>query len=205
MLGNHAVTKLLNDFNFNTVLDIGGGQGKQAKAFADAGKTVTIVDLGLSKYARAFVDDNRIKLIRGDFNLINFNQQYDLIWASHILEHQKNVGLFIDKIKSVCKPNGIICITVPPKKDSVVGGHLTIWNAGLLMYNLVVAGIDCSQVHIKKLGYNISVIVKNIPFEIPTNLSYDVGDIQKLSKYFPKDFNFHGFNGDIREYNWNNE
>ncbi|CAA9499015.1 MAG: hypothetical protein AVDCRST_MAG91-945, partial [uncultured Sphingomonadaceae bacterium] len=29
-------------------------------------------------------------------------RRYDLVWASHILEHQRNAGIFIDKLVELC-------------------------------------------------------------------------------------------------------
>lgn len=204
MLAKCAINTLIKYYSFNSVVDIGSGQGLHANIFLKHGKDVTLVDYGISPYFKKAKNDfENLKFIRGDFNTIEFEEKFDLVWASHILEHQRNIGLFLDKIKNICKDDGgIISITVPPAKDNIVGGHLTIWNAGLLIYNLVLTGLDCSQISIKQEDYNISIILIKKQFDLPKNLAYDRGDIQKLSKYFPKEFNYHGFDGKIMEYNW---
>ncbi|GAF76880.1 unnamed protein product [marine sediment metagenome] len=107
------------------------------------------------------------------------------------------------KINFLLKENGILGIVVPPRKPSIVGGHFTLWNAGLLLYNLVMAGFDCSHYcKILQYDYNIGVIIKkkNIK-KYPANLSMDKGDIELLSYFFPFEVK-HNFNGDIMKFNW---
>ena len=204
MLGEIAINKLLKEYQFNSVLDVGSGQGLHSEIFNKYGKNVTAIDIGSSNYFKKTVEyTSNITLIKEDFNTVDFkDSKFDLVWACHILEHQKNVGLFLEKIKNICCDNGIICVTVPKMKNNIVGGHLTLWNAGLLLYNLILTGLDCSKAKIKTYSYNISVIINKKEFILPNNLSYDIGDIEKLSKYFPDNFNYHGFNGNIDELNW---
>jgi hypothetical protein len=97
-------------------------------------------------------------------------------------------------------PAGIIAITVPPAKHQIVGGHVTIWNAGLLLYNLIIAGNDCRLAAVKSEGYDISVIAPKVPIRLP-NLRRDVGDIETLQGYFPLAAK-QGFDGRISELNW---
>lgn len=173
-----------------TVLDVGSGGGKHARILTDAGKKVTCVDYGRSVYYDRTQESapdvySGINVIHGDYLAIDVGNKFDLVWASHVLEHQRNVGLFIDKLIADAKEGGWLCITVPPAKPFIVGGHLTLWNAGLLLYNLVLAGLDCSQAEVLNYGYNISVIVQNRRINLP-ELDYDSGDVDRLSKYFPR-------------------
>ena len=180
-----AFKKLLT-LDFNTVLDIGSGVGEHAKAFRENNKEVTTLD-----FANADIN--------GDF-LTTPVGTYDCVWASHVLEHQLNVGIFLKKCFLALKDNGIMAITVPPARPEIVGGHLTIWNAGLVLYNLIRAGFDCARASVKCYGYNISVIVRKVEANLP-KLKMDYGDIELLSKFFP--FNaVHGFDGNITEVNW---
>lgn len=189
MTGEEAFNFCVDKIPFNSVLDIGCGFGEHFKRFQQAGKQVTAID----------IIDNGFNIV-GDYldtNLLSF----DLIWASHILEHQLNVNLFLRKCYSDLKENGYICVTVPPLKHNIVGGHVTLWNAGLVLYNLVLAGFDCSNAKIKKYGYNISVIAQKGNFTLPA-LKYDNGDIELISQWLPKGYNYQNFNGDILEFNW---
>lgn len=142
---------------------------------------------------------------QGDFNQAEIPEEtYDCLWLSHVLEHQLNAGLFLKKCFSVCKEDGIIAVTVPPRTTYTAGGHVTQWNPGMLIYNLVLAGFDCSNAHIKQYGYNQSVIAYKKSFKMP-KLKYDSGDLGTLNKWLPKGLEykkFGNFEGDIQEHNW---
>lgn len=175
------------DLDFQTVLDIGAGDGVHTALFRDLGKEVETCDLGPSDY-------------QGAYTQVSIDKEFDLIWCSHTLEHQINVYNFLKKITHNLKEGGYLVITVPPLKPEIVGGHVSLWNAGLLLYNLVLAGFDCSEAMVKTYGYNISVIVKYSPIKVPP-LKMDFGDIETLAPYFPMEVK-NGFNGQIEEINW---
>ena len=191
MFGDEAARKLVKDYSFNTLLDIGSGPKSAAYSlFTDNGKTVTRQDIN---------PDYQPDLL-GDFNNLATDKLYDCIWCSHVLEHQLNVNHFLTKIFHTLKDGGVLAITVPPRKDEIVGGHVTLWNAGLLLYNLILAGFDCKNAAVKSYGYNISVIVEKKTAILP-NLNYDTGDINALNEFFPLGV-FEGFDGNIKELNW---
>lgn len=190
MMGSEALEFCINNIKFNSVLDIGCGSGEHLKVFESNNKNALGIDL--------LGGEN---ILQGNY-LNTEVSSVDLIWASHVLEHQLNVNFFLTKCYNDLNEEGHICITVPPLKHQIVGGHVTIWNAGLVLYNLILAGFDCRQAKIKQYGYNISVIAQKGNFKIP-ELNYDNGDIEKLSQWFPIGYNYQNFNGNILEYNWN--
>ncbi len=199
MFSGIALKKLLQEKDsYQTVLDIGSGGGKHAEHFRAIGKDVTCVDIGKSV---PYSESNDYTIVKGNYLEIDFKEKYDLIWASHVLEHQLNVSLFLNKIREDLKEGGILCITVPPLKHQIVGGHLSLWNAGLLIYNLVLARFDCKDIRVKKYGYNISIILKKVTIKNFPDLSYDRTDIPTLKPWLP-DYFHHGFDGDILEENW---
>lgn len=201
-LSGQALKKLLKDYEFETVLDIGSGAGKHAKIFSENQKSVTALDFGTSIYAEQKGSNyENVKYVEVDFLSYDPGQKFDCVWASHVLEHQADPGTFIKKCMKLTREDGIISITVPPMEDYVLGGHLTNWNAGLLIYHLVLNGLDCSQCSILSYGYNISVLVKNNR-RADVDLSFDNGDITKLLKYFPACITSEPFNGRIRRWNW---
>ena len=53
----------------------------------------------------------------------------------------KTVYLFLKKVHSLLNEGGYLAIIVPPRKPFIVGGHVTIWNAGLVLYNLILASL----------------------------------------------------------------
>ena len=193
LFGNGAAIKLAKDYSFKTVLDIGSGppQGvNAANFFKELAKDVTRQDIN---------PDYKPDLL-GDFNNLATDKLYDCIWCSHVLEHQLNVNHFLTKIFHTLKDDGVLAITVPPLKHAIVGGHITLWNAGLLLYNLILAGFDCKDAAVKSYGYNISVIVNKRTAILP-ELNYDAGDMNALNEFFPLGV-YEGFDGNIQEINW---
>lgn len=196
--GEKILEKLLEK-DFTTVLDIGAGKKDQSNYLSHHGKEVYTNGFTNGSNSASYYD------YEGDFNSIKIDKKFDVSLCSHVLEHQLNTHEFLTNVKNVTNEGGYIVIIVPPRKPFIIGGHVSIWNAGLVLYHLILAGIDCSyECNIKQYDYNIGIIVKNISIkeDIKNNITFDGGDIDNyLSKYFP--VNAHdGFNGDIMELNW---
>ncbi len=199
--GHYGLYKLLTDFDFDTVLDIGSGSGEHALVFKNYGKQVTALDFGTSLYAQERKDkESNINRVEVDFAKYTPENKFDCLWAAHVLEHQPNPGDFIKKCIELTNENGVIAITVPPLKHNIVGGHLTLWNAGLLLYQLVFNGLDCSEASVCTYGYNVTVITRK-KLRPEVSLVYDKGDIRALQKYFPS-FVAEPFDGRILHWNW---
>ncbi len=169
--------------SYRTVLDVGSGDGEHAAAFRAAGKQVTQTDLRTD----------------GDYLLTDY-PAHDLVWCSHVLEHALNPHDFLLKLALDCKDGGVLAITVPPLKPQIVGGHVNLFNAGLLLYRMALAGIDCKEAAVKTYDYNCSVIVRKRSFFMP-KLAYDSGDVTALAPYLPSCLT-EGATGDIASWNW---
>lgn len=187
MLAKECLDRLVLYTDIQDILDIGSGQGQQAEFMKLRGKKVTTVNL------KPPAD------IIGDYLSINV-EKFDAIWASHVLEHVLNPDLFLKKCFNDLRDNGILAVTVPPLKHQVVGGHINLFNAGILLYRLILSGFDCRNARVGTYGYNISVIVRKQPVDLPT-LNMDNGDIEKIKKYFPMEAH-QGFDGRIPNINW---
>lgn len=187
--GADAFEKLVNDYSFETVLDVGSEDGVHSREFQRYGKIVSSIDLSASD---EFKPDHI-----GDYLTKHYDRQFDAIWCCHVLEHNIDSGSFISKLYKDLKPGGVCAITVPPAKHDIVCGHVSIWNAGLLLYNMVLCGFDCSTAAVKTYAYNISVIVKKSPVR-----NCDVSTpIEDLAAYFPIEIQ-QGFDGRITSINW---
>lgn len=198
-----AIQKLLKDFIFDTILDVGCGAGWHTRHFANRGKTVTALDY--SKHAELNVAEFSNKSVEFKFqDVMEFssNIQFDALWCSHVLEHQPNPNLFLMKLHSLVREEGVLAITVPPLKNEIVGGHVTLWNAGLLLYQLALAGFDCREAAILKYAYNISIIVRKKTINHNLLLGFSNGDIEKLAPFLPTGNLKQGFNGNISIHNW---
>jgi len=191
-----CLRKLVRDFPFETVLDVGCGRGPHTRAFQAAGKTVTPTDI-FSAFDGVVV---------GDYAQLDFGRQFDCVWLSHVLEHQLNVNMFLKKVHRDIKEGGWLAITVPPLKHEIVGGHVTLWNAGLLLYNLILAGFDCRQARVKCYGYNISVITPKISTPMPlAQLKTSRDDMALLAPFFPQHPQLtwrQSVPGNIQQLNW---
>ncbi|MHC1732030.1 MAG: methyltransferase domain-containing protein [Bacteroidales bacterium] len=165
--GYAALKIVLKEVEFHTVLDIGCGKGLQARMFADAGKQVTANTLaGFNEYAGPLVSEN-CSLILGDFMAVDFPGQYDVVWSSHFLEHVDNVNAVLQKMKSLVKEGGTLCITVPSDDTMITLTHQQTFTIGRLLRYLVFAGIDCRQAIAYQRGYDISIIIKALhKFEV---------------------------------------
>ena len=207
--GYEAMNYLLDNFRFDTVLDIGCGEGTHSDIFLNAGKEVTAIDYGKSYYFNKMKSNPVFTCITSDFMEYHFDKTFDCVWCSHVLEHQLNPHDFLKKAIRLVKLGGVLAITVPPYRPTIMGGHVNLFNAGLLLYRLVLAGIDCSNAHTKTYDYDISVIVeKKEPINVLNQLSYDLGDLRVIKKYLPANLEFLSnndddpFYGNIRELNW---
>ena len=184
-LGTEALARFMDE-DFGRVLDLGSGAGDQAKILRQKFKVDTI-----SLFPPAD--------IIGDY-LQTELEPYDGIWCCHVLEHQPNVNFFLRKLYQDLTDDGVLAITVPPRKDQVVGGHLNLFNAGTLVYNLIMAGFNCSKARVAMYGYNVSVIVQKRPTgKVP--LTMDSGDIERLAQFFPFPVE-QGFDGLNARANW---
>ena len=198
------LANLVSELEIKTILDVGGGDFKAASFFSSLGITVDVNDFITSPYMQnnlaKLKDLSKVRLFfEGDFMNANIHNKYDLIWASHILEHIENIGDFLRRLSIFLNDNGYIAIVVPPRKPFIVSGHINLFNPGLLLYRLIISGYDCSEAKIFQYDNNICLLVKVKVIQLP-QLNYDRGDLSLLKDFFP--FNVvEGFNGDFMYYN----
>lgn len=192
--GNELFVKMLS--SREKIIDIGSGPKEIfANHFRKLGHIVDVCDF--HKEAR----------YRGDFDSVEITETYDAVWSSHCLEHQLNVNRYLLKIHKVLREGGLLCITVPPGRSKIVGGHVSVWNAGLVLFNLIAAGFNCKNAKIKTYGYNISIIVRKESI-IPLPSIEKIQVLNNIREFFPKNIDWieseHGaFDGNIKELNWN--
>lgn len=116
-----------------TVLEIGCGEGGNLKPFLDMGCNVTGVDLSTSKIdlARQFFkdhpDSDKITLIGDD--IYNSAEKYtgcfDLIYLRDVIEHIHDQDRFMQFVKPMLRPGGMIFLGFPPWQNPF-GGHQQI-------------------------------------------------------------------------------
>jgi len=200
--GEVAFERLMQLGGFKTVLDVGTGHGDAARRFNQAGKTVTAIDLNP---APELFDG--IEYVQGDFTgtyPFQGARQFDLVWCSHTLEHQPDTQTALDRLVFFTKEGGLLAITVPPLKPEIVGGHVSLWNPGLLLYRMVLAGLDCREARMCFSGYDISAIVRKREVDLP-DMSNGNGDLAALKPWLPAGLKWKSadeFMGEFERLNW---
>ena len=143
---------------YKTAIDIGSGAGIQTEILRAAGLEVFQLD----KYS----DKAEYKV---DFISHNFDQKFDIVYCSHVIEHQRNVGNFLDKIFDVMSDDGLLLISAPkhPAED-LINGHLNCFYSSYFIQQLIHAGFDLkngkylSCAHIE----NAAIVSKARNFEL---------------------------------------
>ena len=120
---------------YKTALDIGSGCGVQTEIMRHAGLEVFQVD----KYSETA--DFQV-----DFIDHEFKQKFDIIYCSHVIEHQRNVGAFLDKIFDILEDDGLLLISAPKHPaERLVEGHLNCFFTTYFIQHLIHAGFDCKN------------------------------------------------------------
>jgi len=223
-----GLLKLCKQYDFDRVLDLGSHEGLCSHVFDHIGKTT----VALEPYPYTTPSISGLKIRKPDienyYESYVFDKKFDAIWCSHVLEHVRNPGNFLDKIYDDLRADGVLAITVPfndfndASITQVLLGHHNKYNHGLLLYQLVCAGFDCREASVTIYAGMITVIVKKKPNNvqrIATALwSGPQGDTanesntfdnrwceKRIYDFFPKDFKWDGTSLDYKEafVNWN--
>jgi len=194
MNGEAAFAKLMADYEFQTVLDLGCGLGTAAIRFGKAGKSVSAINLT----ARS---DYLEKAIVANYMTTQF-AAHDLVWCSHVLEHQLNPYSFLNKIHWQQQPGQILALVVPGKRRDVVNGHVILWNAGTLLYFLAVSGFDCSRANVLHDSQDLSIICRRAPGPRYLHEVTPVPPIDQVAHLMPEPCRESGFSDEIQRWNW---
>ena len=134
---------------YKTALDIGSGDGVQTEVMKHAGLNVFKLDKYSSnaEFQRDFLD-------------CEFKQKFDIIYCSHVIEHQRNVGFFLDKIFDLLSDNGLLLISAPKHTpEQLVEGHLNCFYLPYLIQHLIHAGFDLKVGKILSCGHVENAVI----------------------------------------------
>jgi len=140
---------------FKTCLDIGSGEGVHTAILRHARLEVFQVD----KYSNTAE-------YKVDFIEHEFNRKFDVIFCSHVIEHQRNVGLFLDKIFDLLSDDGILIISAPSEDHNLIEGHLNSFNVPLFLQQMIHAGFDCKNGKFLSTVENSFIVSKAKDFEL---------------------------------------
>ena len=187
-LGHQNMIALLKEHhNFHSFLDVGAGEGCATKIMKFLGKDTVSIEPWETrpKYPNSdvFIPD-----FRENYMDIKFDRQFDVIWCSHVLEHIKNPNIFLSKIFQDLKEDGILALIVPYNDgdniEYIVDGHINKYGIGVMIYTLITAGFNCSDISINLHGYEMVVFLKKKSTGLST-----IGDTTRsfsdLIQFFP--------------------
>lgn len=97
------------------VLDVAAAQGNFSLALAERGYDVVWNDLRgeLADYVRLKQEHGRIEFKPGNAFELGFEEQFDLVLATEIIEHVAHPDQFLEKLARMVRPGGHLVITTP--------------------------------------------------------------------------------------------
>ena len=144
---------------FKTCLDIGSGEGVHTDILRHAGLEVFQVD----KYSNTAE-------YKVDFIEHKFDRKFDVVFCSHVIEHQRNVGLFLDRIFDVLSDDGVLIISAPKEDHNLIEGHLNGFIFPLFLQQMIHAGFDCKNGKFLSTIENSFIVSKADNFEMVERL-----------------------------------
>ena len=144
--------------SYKSCLDIGSGAGVQTDILRHAGLEVFQLD----KYSKTAE-------YKVDFIEHKFDQKFDVVYCSHVIEHQRNVGSFLDKIFDVLSDNGVLIISAPKHPaESMIEGHLNCFITPYFIQHLIYSGFDLRNGKYLSCGgiENAAIVSKDPNFNV---------------------------------------
>ena len=143
---------------YKTALDIGSGAGVHTQILRAVGLEVFQLD----KYS----DKAEYKV---DFIEHNLDRKFDIVFCSHVIEHQRNVGSFLDKIFDVMSDDGLLILSAPKHAaETLIGGHLNCFFTSYFIQHLIHAGFDLKNGKFLSCGgiENAAIVSKSDNYEL---------------------------------------
>jgi len=170
--------------NPESVLDVGSGLGSHSIGFISGGAKRV---LGLDPVFQGIEHEN-YEHINDAYEIADIgDEQFDVVFSAHVIEHIPNVQHFLIHLHKWVKDGGYLAIAAPTSRQNRLHiGHLTLWTPAHLMYNLVCAGIDCSDAYWYTSEMSIGVLVQKKP---PISLNWRTSlpnEFKALNEFMPK-------------------
>ena len=221
-----GLLKLCKHYDFHYVLDLGSNEGIEARIFDHLGKECIACEP--NHHIKAALPEQynvRLPDIQRNYEEVHFSKKFDAIWCSHVLEHIRNPGHFLDKIYDDLQYGGVLAISVPFNDfcdislTGICMGHINKYNQWLLLYQLICAGFDCKEASFAIYAGQITVIVRKVPNNtirsstalfspFPPEQRYPpepTSSIEpRIYDFFPIEWNGTGFDNSTAFLNWKN-
>lgn len=155
--------EILGSYTQTKILEIGGGDGFQAKVLSDEGFSVVSIDIE-PRTPQLFPVT---KIVNSKLNFSD--ETFDVIFTSHVLPHITNLKQMFDEMKRVLKKDGVIVHIVPTSGWSFI---TNIWHYLFIPKYLLKS---FKKITHKKSKIEISLERSN---QIPNSMNY------KMKKLF---------------------
>jgi len=183
------------------VLELGYGDGLVTAALAKAGCTLTLVEGAKILVDRARMKHPEVECIHSLFEEFHAPPSYDLVLASHVLEHVDDPQAILSLMSSWLNETGRIIAVVPnrnslhrqlavvmglqptpdslSKRDHLVG-HQRVYSLQTLEQDIVSAGLSV----IDSCGFFLKVLPNSMMLDYSRELLWG---LNAISAYLPKD------------------
>ena len=188
---------ILNLFpiQISKALDIGAGKGDFLNILKDLGFDSLGLEHNDQNVQSAMNQGLAIKkgyLLDG----IELTDTFDFITCNNFLEHQPDVGLFLNKVRSLLHENGFLYISVPNLERIIkeacfyefVTDHLIYFSKETLIRALELSGFTVHKIYFKNNDNDIAVLARK---RMPLNVSQEskkmmsiVNSLKNLAKEF---------------------
>lgn len=135
----NRIIDIIKQINFNSLLDVGCGDGKLIFEIMKFSKDKKVMGVDLSEkaisFAKAFNYENGAQFYCGDLADIDIKEKFDIVTLIETLEHIPNeqIDKFIDSIYERLTDGGSLIISVPSDNLSVSAKHYRHYNEELLL------------------------------------------------------------------------
>ncbi|HBU06883.1 MAG TPA: hypothetical protein DEB09_02260 [Candidatus Magasanikbacteria bacterium] len=117
----YQVVPLLGQVKDREILDVGAGNGRLSLRLAKAGAKVTALDVSEEMLNKLKSKNQKIKVVIGEAEDLPFeDNSFDIVIATFLIVHLKDLNLFFDEVYRVLKP--------APRLGSGQGGKFLLTN-----------------------------------------------------------------------------
>jgi 2-polyprenyl-3-methyl-5-hydroxy-6-metoxy-1,4-benzoquinol methylase len=111
-----------------TLVDIGAGAGRFVRAARELGRwSIIATELGEESVELLRRDGFDARL--GDIDEVGIEPgSVDVVWASHVIEHMRDIDEFLGSIRSVLKPGGHVVVVTPSEESLRARLKLSNWH-----------------------------------------------------------------------------
>ncbi len=104
------VLPLLGNLSGKAVLDVGAGAGRLSLRLAEMQAEVTALDV--SEEILKKIKNVKIKKVIGEAESLDFpDESFDMVIATFLIVHLKDLKIFFDEVYRVLKPSGLFLVT----------------------------------------------------------------------------------------------